>query len=169
MEQQKSLTTTDLQQRSSQGMQNDEAEIRKVIEGVNDAYRSGDINRLIPFYAEDVVAYDMPTPLSFKGINSYRRSWQMAMDMMKDFGSFETAEDKFFVNGDLGVYHGLCHMSGTLKKNNEKIDSWARYTGVFKKIGGRWKIVHEHFSVPLEMEQDKPAWNLKPEGSIVRH
>jgi len=146
-----------------------ESEIKAVVEGVNAAFRARDLDKLKSYYAKDVVAYDMPSPLSFKGIDSYLGSWQMALDMMSDFGPFETAEDKYFVSQDIGIYHGLCHMTGTSKKNNEKIDSWARYTGVLKKSGGEWLIVHEHFSVPIDMEQEKPAWNLKPESSPTQH
>ncbi len=165
---QQTPSTTDVQQRPYQ-TQGAESEIRKVVEQINAAFRAGDVDKLMSFYADEIVSYDMPTPLSYKGIDSYRRSWQMGIDMMKDMGPLETAEDKYFINGDLAVYHALCRMTGTLKKTDEKIDAWSRYTGVFKKIGDRWLIVHEHFSVPIEMEQEKPAWNLKPEDSSMRH
>lgn len=168
LEQQSKSPTTETK-RQFEDTKGAESELKAVIEGINAAFRARDLNKLKSFYAKDVVAYDMPTPLSFKGIDSYLESWKTALDMMSDMGPFETAEDKYFVGQDIGIYHALCRMTGTLTKNNEKIDSWARYTGVFKKSEGKWLIVHEHFSVPIDMEKEKPAWNLKPESASIRH
>lgn len=152
---------------ASQNTQDVEGEIRAVVEGIQEAFRAKDLDKLMSYYAKDVVAYDMVPPLSFKGVEAYRNSWQKALDMMTDVGPLETAEDRYHVSGDLAVLHNLCHMEGTLKKNNEKIDSWSRYTGVFKKMNGKWLVVHEQFSVPIDMESEKAVWNLKPEGQEV--
>lgn len=168
MEQQSKSTTSDTKHQF-EDTKGAEGEIRAVVEGVNAAFRAGDLEKLKSFFAKDVVAYDMPTPLAFKGIDSYLESWKMALEMMTDMGPFETAEDKYFIGQDIGTYHTLFRMTGTLTKDNQKIDSWARYTGVFKKTGGKWLIVHEHFSVPIDMEKEKPAWNLKPEGASTQH
>lgn len=35
-------------------------------------------------------------------------------------------------------------------KDGSLIDQTARVTDVYKKIGGKWRIVHEHVSVPSE-------------------
>ena len=42
-------------------------------------------------------------------------------------------------------------------------DVWFRSTLGFRKIGGEWKIAHEHELVPFLMDgSDKAALDLKP-------
>lgn len=151
----------------AQTNQGTEGEIRAVVEGVQAAFRAGDLDKIMSYYAPEIVAFDIAPPLAFHGVQEYRKSWQMALDGMSSTGELETAEDKYFLSGDLAVLHNLCRMTGTLKKNGQKIDSWSRYTGVFKKMGGKWLIVHEQFSVPIDMESEKALWNLKPGGKEV--
>jgi hypothetical protein len=35
-------------------------------------------------------------------------------------------------------------------------------TNAVRKIGGQWKVTHEHLSVPYEMETGKASFDLKP-------
>lgn len=150
-----------------QSSEGSEGEIRAVVESIQEAFRAGDLDKIMSHYAPEIVAFDMGPPLAFKGVQEYRKAWQMALDGMSASGELDTAEDKYFISGDLAVLHNLCHMTGTLKKNSQKIDTWSRYTGVFKRMGGKWLIVHEQFSVPIDMESEKAMWNLKPGGKEV--
>jgi len=145
-----------------------EAQLIEIVEGINAAFREKDIEKIMSYYAKDVVAFDMMPPLEFNGVDSYRKAWQIGMDGMSETGPFEDAHRHFHISGDLAVMHSLCHMTGTLKKNNQKIDSWARYTGVFENRGGKWLITHEQFSVPIDMESEKAMWNLKPEKGMMQ-
>jgi ketosteroid isomerase-like protein len=63
--------------------------------------------------------------------------------------------------GDVGFATCLTHNSGTLK-DGSPMDFWVRVTVGFKKIDGRWKVVHEHISVPFNMETMQPCFNLQP-------
>jgi ketosteroid isomerase-like protein len=151
------------------GQQDEETQVIAVMKGVHEAFRAKDLEKIMSFYADDIVAYDMMPPLAFKGKNEYRKAWQMGIEGMTDVGELETAEKKVLIGGNLAVVHCLCHMTGTMKKDNQKMDMWSRYTGVLQKNGAGWKIVHEQFSVPIEMESEKAMWTLKPEGKEVVH
>jgi ketosteroid isomerase-like protein len=39
------------------------------------------------------------------------------------------------------------------------IEEW---TNAVRKIGGQWKVTHEHLSVPYDMETGKASLDLKP-------
>jgi PhnB protein len=53
-------------------------------------------------------------------------------------------------------------MSGT-KTDGEKVDMWLRETFCFRRLGGQWKITHQHESVPFYMDGSyKAAVDLKP-------
>lgn len=55
------------------------------------------------------------------------------------------------IDGDLAVAFGLSRMSG-IKTDGTKVDSWSRRTIVLRRIGGSWKIIHEHASFPMAMD-----------------
>jgi PhnB protein len=64
------------------------------------------------------------------------------------------------VGDDVAFCHSLNRISGT---KTEKSDIWFRHTLGFRKIGGEWKITHEHESVPFYMDGSyKAAVDLKP-------
>ena len=42
------------------------------------------------------------------------------------------------------------------------MDLTVRVTDVYKKIKGKWLIVHEHVSVPVDLDTDKPDLQSKP-------
>jgi ketosteroid isomerase-like protein len=39
---------------------------------------------------------------------------------------------------------------------------WWRVTVCYRKIDGRWKIAHEHNSVPFNVNNGKASLDLKP-------
>jgi len=57
--------------------------------------------------------------------------------------------------------HSLNRISGK-RTNGEESDVWVRATVCYRKIDGKWMIVHEHFSVPFDMETLKASLDLKP-------
>jgi ketosteroid isomerase-like protein len=140
---------------------NDESEIRQLFGEFTDAMRRKDIERIMSFYASDLVAFDMMPPLRFVGENQYRKSWEQGFDMMQGAWDFEQRDLNIQVSNDLAFCHALNHARGKLK-DGENVDSWMRWTCCLRKIDGNWRIVHEHNSVPIDMESDKAVWNLKP-------
>ena len=75
-----------------------------------------------------------------------------------------------YENRDLNITAGdqvaFCHSLGRMiatTTNGPRIDIWFRHTLGFRKIDGRWKITHEHSSVPFYMDgSHKAAVDLKP-------
>jgi len=47
-------------------------------------------------------------------------------------------------------------------KQGKKLDLTVRVTDVYKKARGRWQIIHEHVSVPVDLETGKPDLTSKP-------
>jgi ketosteroid isomerase-like protein len=66
------------------------------------------------------------------------------------------------VGDDVAFSHSLDRMSGT-KTDGANVSLWLRATLGFRKIGGEWKIVHQHESVPFYMDGSfKAAVDLQP-------
>ena len=56
--------------------------------------------------------------------------------------------------------HGLERMTGTLK-NGQKFDAWVRFTECYRKTNGHWLAIHDHISVPVDLDSGKAVLDLK--------
>jgi ketosteroid isomerase-like protein len=65
------------------------------------------------------------------------------------------------VDGDLAFVSALNRMRGRI--GGEDQDMWYRTTMCFQRIGERWRIVHDHSSVPFYMDGSyRAAVDLNP-------
>src|SRR5262245_61728556 len=63
--------------------------------------------------------------------------------------------------GTLAFVHSLNHVSGTLPSGHTS-DLWLRWTACFRRIDGVWLVVHNHASVPADLEHGQAVLNLRP-------
>jgi len=64
-------------------------------------------------------------------------------------------------DGNLGVSHSVQRAVLT-DKYGKKVDTTLRVTDVYRKIKGKWLIVHEHVSVPVDLNTGKADFSAKP-------
>ncbi|MFZ0736982.1 MAG: nuclear transport factor 2 family protein [Candidatus Acidiferrales bacterium] len=57
-------------------------------------------------------------------------------------------DSRFIVTENLGVFYGTFRLRAVDRETREPIKWTARNTFVFRKIHGKWKVVHEHDSFP---------------------
>lgn len=138
-----------------------ESEIRSVIDRWQQAVVAGDLDRIMAHYAADILSFDAVSQLQFKGTAAYRKHWQACMEMCKGPMIFEIHELGVTADDDIGFSHYLTRCGGTSDTGEEKT-SWMRATVCHRKIGGKWLVVHEHFSVPFDMQSSKALFDLKP-------
>jgi ketosteroid isomerase-like protein len=53
--------------------------------------------------------------------------------------------------GDLAFVHSVHHVNGTLP-GGHIAGRWVRWTACFRKIDNVWLVVHDHVSVPADIE-----------------
>lgn len=143
-----------------------EGEVRQLLEEFADSVRSGKIEDIMSFYDPSLVAFDVAPPLRFTSASEYQKNWEtMFTTAMKFPVTYEWSEEKIIASGDIALFHCLVHTAGEFKKPQEgqdsSMDCWGRYTCCLKKTNNRWRIVHEHFSVPVG-EDGQGLMNLKP-------
>jgi ketosteroid isomerase-like protein len=61
----------------------------------------------------------------------------------------------------LAFAQSLNHVRGTLASGHIT-DLWVRWTACFRRIDGAWLIVHDHVSVPADLEHGQAVLNLTP-------
>lgn len=109
---------------------------------------------------DDVVHFSLAPPLGSTG--KHQAGLQAWFDTWASPIGGEVREGKLTVGGDVAFWSGLVHMTGT-KTGGERVDLWFRQTLGLVKEDGRWKIAHEHESVPFAMDgSDRALLDLRP-------
>ena len=140
---------------------NDEAEIKRVIEGGVEAVRARDIDGVMSIYAPEVVSFDIVPPLRYIGADAFRKVWEEVFSSFQGPIDYEIHDLSITVGDDVAFTHSLNRISGTLN-TGQKTDLWLRWTACFRKINGKWLIVHHQNSVPADLETGKALLSLKP-------
>ncbi|MFN3512041.1 MAG: YybH family protein [Phenylobacterium sp.] len=141
----------------------DEAQIRAVLDALAQAICEKDAAAAAAAYATDAVICDLAPPLSRSvSPDANREILEGWFATWRGPIGYETREVGVTKSGHLAVTRGFLRIHGT-KADGERPDVWARQTLVLRKLGGAWRIVHEHTSVPFYMDGSlKAAVDLQP-------
>ncbi|MGH8501891.1 MAG: YybH family protein [Gammaproteobacteria bacterium] len=138
-----------------------ETEVRALIDKWLSAVRANDVDGIASHYAPDILAFDAIAQLQFKGVDAYKKHWQACLAMCPGPMTFEIHDLKITAGDDVAFSHCLCWCGGT-DENGEQKASWMRMTAGYRKADGKWKVAHEHFSAPFDMESGKALFGLQP-------
>jgi len=138
-----------------------EAEIGRLIEEWATAARTFDLDGIMKAYAPDILAYDAIGKLQFKGAQAYREHWQACAAMCPGQMVFELHDLAIEAADGLAFGHYLLRCGG-VGENGKEDTGFVRVTFCCRKTSGRWKIVHEHFSVPFDPASGKALLRLEP-------
>jgi len=127
------------------------------------ALRAKDIDAVMSLYAPNVVSFDIVPPLRYAGSDNKRSAWQEAFAASDGPINYEVRDLIIAMHGDLAFAHSLNHMSGR-SVGGDVIDLWLRWTACFRRIDGVWLVVHDHASVPAQLESGQAAVELKPQA-----
>ena len=139
----------------------DEADIRRRIDALVEAIHAMDLEGVKSIYASDIVSFDIVPPLQHVGAEAQWKNWADVFTAYQPPLGYEVRDLAVVVGGDVAFGHSLNRISGTLR-NGQRSDYWLRWTPCFRKIDGRWLIVHHQASVPLDVETGKALRNLEP-------
>ncbi len=139
----------------------DETEILALGGDLHKAHREKNPEGIAAPYAPHAVIYDLEPPLMHDGISVERkRKW---LETWNSPIELTTQDFKVIVSGDHAYGYGYLRMSGSKKGVDHPISFWMRATMCFERIDGKWRIVHEHNSVPFYMDGSlRPAFDLQP-------
>jgi uncharacterized protein (TIGR02246 family) len=133
----------------ARGHAKDEADVRKVIDAWMDSVRRQDIEGILKDHSSDLVMFDVPPPFQNKGLEEYKKSWDLFFSWSRKPIPFEVLDMKVTAGSDVAFAAATmrCAEPGP---NNEPKSLNFRLTIGLRKIGGQWTITHEHHSVPAE-------------------
>ncbi len=125
----------------------DEAAIRDLIEDWARAVRAKDLKGILANHSREILMFDVPPPLESKGIDAYRKTWDLFFSWSDDPVVFDFNEMDITAGNDVAYVTALMRCAGT-ERTGERIKLEFRLTIGLRKIGGQWIIMHEHHSIP---------------------
>ncbi|HKN00549.1 MAG TPA: nuclear transport factor 2 family protein [Candidatus Binataceae bacterium] len=141
----------------------DTAAIKAVEQNFVAGVQAKNADRIMSNYQKspDLIVFDLIPPRQYTGWDAYRTDWQGVLAGCKDAPAMEMND--LIVEGDkrYAYGHNIQHLTCTTT-GGQKLDVTFRVTDAYKKIAGKWLIVHEHVSVPVDLETGKPDMNSKP-------
>ena len=126
-----------------------------------EAVTSQNIEKIMEHYAPQVRAFDAVAQLQFCGRDEYGEHWRKCLTACT-LTAFEVAELQIETEGDLAVLTFLNRCGGKDEKGEEN-SCWMRASQIYRLFGQDWQIIHEHFSLPFDMQSGEVMFNLSPE------
>jgi ketosteroid isomerase-like protein len=122
-----------------------------------DAVRRKDVDRFVALYDDDVRVFDMWERWSYDGADAWR---QMVGEWFGSLGSeqvaVEFADVQTVVGDDVAAAQAFVTFKGLSAEGEELRAISNRLTWALRKTPeGRWKVVHEHTSAPVDFETGK--------------
>jgi uncharacterized protein (TIGR02246 family) len=141
----------------------DEASIRALESRFVAAVNAKDVNAIMKVYLPDesLFVFDVVPPRQYVGAKAYAKDWTDFLGMLKGSLKFEISDLSVTADGTMGFGHSIQRVTGTDTKG-QPVDLTVRVTDVYRKIKGNWLIVHEHVSVPVDLNTGKPDLSSKP-------
>ena len=143
------------------------ADAREDIKALEDrfiaAVKAKDLDAIMKVYVPDqtLFVFDVEPPRQYVGAAAYRKDWQAFLDSFNGAITFELTDLDIATDDNLAYSHSIQRVAGT-DKQGEKLDLTVRVTDVYKKISGNWLVIHEHVSVPVDLDTGKPDLTSKP-------
>lgn len=125
----------------------DEAAVLQVVEDWADAVRRRDIAAILRHHAPDILMFDVPPPLQSRGLDAYRRTWDLFFAWAHEPAVFDIREVNVTAGSDVAFVAAAMRCAGR-EPDGTDIALDFRLTIGLRRIDGQWTIVHEHHSVP---------------------
>jgi len=125
----------------------EEAVIRELVENWTRAVRAKDLDGILANHSMDILMFDVPPPVQSRGIEAYRKTWDLFFSWSDDPVVFDIKDIDIIAGTDVAFVAALMRCAGT-EKNGERIELEFRLTIGLRKIDGQWTVLHEHHSIP---------------------
>lgn len=139
----------------------DEAAVHAVLESIARAVRARDVDAMLAQCATELVTFDLVAPIKHDGAEAIRQVWTRTLAAFEGPLEYDYQQLDIQVDGDLAFARCLNRFGGT-KSDGTEVTNWLRSTFGLRRIDGRWKVVHEHVSVPFDMQSGKALLELHP-------
>jgi uncharacterized protein (TIGR02246 family) len=136
----------------------DEQEIRALESRFAAAFNAKDLDAIMKVYVpgNDLFVFDVGVPRQHVGWDDYKKDWHDFLAMLSGPIKFTVSDVSVMSDGKIAYGHNIQHLSGAMA-DGSPMEMTVRVTDVYRKIDGKWLIVQEHVSVPIDFSAGKPV------------
>ncbi|HZZ41148.1 MAG TPA: SgcJ/EcaC family oxidoreductase [Acidobacteriaceae bacterium] len=128
----------------------DKASIEALYHRFDAAFNKKDVNGIMAEYAPDVFVFDVIPPRQYVGWDAYKKDWVDLFAANPGPVVSHVTHLSITVVGPVAYTHYMTEGSMT-DKDGKTAQMNVRATDVLRKKDGKWLIVLEHNSVPVDM------------------
>jgi ketosteroid isomerase-like protein len=135
----------------------DKAAIVALEKKYNDGFNTRNVDAIMSCYApgSQLFVFDVVPPREYPSADSYRKDWEELFAAYPGPVTNEISEQTITVVGTVAYGHSI--QTGTFTaKNGKKVEVVARTTDIYRKRNGKWLIVEEHNSIPVDLTTMTP-------------
>jgi uncharacterized protein (TIGR02246 family) len=124
----------------------DEVELRALIARWSKAVRDQDLAGIRADHDPDILMFDVPPPFLARGLDAYMATWEMFFKWQAKPVQFDFHDIDITAGADVAFATAIgrcCDLS-----SGEPVNLEFRLTMGFRKVDARWRIMHEHHSLP---------------------
>jgi ketosteroid isomerase-like protein len=125
----------------------DVAAIELLVENWAAAVRARNLNGILAHHSPDILMFDLPPPIQSKGIEAYRKTWDLFFSWSQNTGIFDISGMKITAGVDVAFVTALMRCAG-IEASGDRTELNFRLTMGLCKLGADWVVMHEHHSIP---------------------
>ena len=126
-----------------------QTQIKALVEAWADAVRRHDFPGILADHDQDIVMFDVPPPLQSRGLDEYKKTWDLFFRYHAPTQAFDIEELAITAGEEVAFAVAILRCgSATVSGPAEEAGFLFRLTVGLRKVGDDWRIVHEHHSVP---------------------
>jgi uncharacterized protein (TIGR02246 family) len=141
----------------------DSAAIQALEDTYNAGFNSKDSDKVMSVYlpGKDLFVFDVVPPREYRGWQAYKKDFEELFSAFPGPLKNTIAEQTIHVVGSIAYGHNVQTTEFTAK-DGTKMKIISRTTDIYRKTNGKWLIVEEHNSVPIDLDTMKPVLLSKP-------
>ena len=128
---------------------NDQKDIQGLIESWAKAVRDQDRAGIRADHDSEILMFDVPPPLLSRGLDAYMATWERFLSWSEKPVAFDFDDLKITAGKDVAFATAIGRCAG-IDANGKREELEFRLTTCLRKIDGRWRVTHEHHSLPSE-------------------
>lgn len=128
---------------------NDEKDIRGLIEKWAKAVRDQDRAGIRADHDSEILMFDVPPPLLSRGLDAYMETWERFLSWSEKPVAFDFHDLNINAGKEVAFATAIGRCAG-IDASGKREELEFRLTTCLRKIEGRWRVTHEHHSLPAE-------------------
>jgi ketosteroid isomerase-like protein len=141
----------------------DKAAIQSLENTYNDGFNSKDVDKVMSVYApgKQLFVFDVVPPREYTSWEAYKKDFEGLFSAFPGAMKNTISEQTIHVVGSLAYGHNI-QTGEFVGKDGKKVNVVVRTTDIYRKLNGKWLIVEEHNSVPVDLDTMKADPVSKP-------